>query len=112
VSHRDAPTIKAKRAPVLLLVGVDDALAQRCQRAAAASGVAVASNAAESTLAMQSLPLAILFHERALGTSPIARVAREVGIEMRSATEELPDAALNALIDEMIRAARAPVARH
>jgi hypothetical protein len=107
VNHRESPTVRAKREPLLLLVGLTPAFARRCEKSASRLGAKVASHVgAESSFMMQSLPSAVLIHDRLLATSPVAEVARQVGIELRTVgTEEIHDADLDALVSEALRAA-------
>lgn len=100
----DAPTIKAKRSPVILLVGLDATLVRRCREAAIRVNATVESVEAggESTFAMQTLPIAIVMHESAVPASPLGTIARELGIELIAITGE---AALEGRIEQLITAA-------
>jgi hypothetical protein len=109
VKPSEAPTVKAKRAPLVLCVGLGAAFVRRCNEAAVkvnASVVAVEAGA-ESTFAMQTLPIAVMMHEHAVPTSPLGTVARELGIELIPLTDEdLPQANLEELIARAITSAR------
>jgi hypothetical protein len=109
VKPSEAPTVKAKRSPLILLVGLSAPFVRRCHDAALKVQATVASveAGAESTFAMQSLPIAVVMHENAVPGSPLGTIARELGIELIPlADEDLPDAELAALIDGALTAAR------
>lgn len=105
----EAPTVKAKRSPLILLVGLSAAFVRRCHEAAGkvhATVVAVEAGA-ESTFAMQTLPVAVVMHENAVPRSPLGTIARELGIELIPlADEDLPDDKLEALIAGAVNTAR------
>src|SRR5579871_6723291 len=109
VKPSEAPTVKAKRSPLILLVGLSAAFVRRCNEAAAkvhATVVAVEAGA-ESNFAMQTLPIAVVMHENAVPGSPLGSIARELGIQLIPlADEDLPDAKLDALVADAITAAR------
>jgi hypothetical protein len=109
VKPSEAPTVKAKRSPLILLVGLSASFVRRCNDAAIkvqATVVAVEAGA-ESTFAMQTLPIAVVMHENAVPGSPLGTIARELGIELIPlASEDLPDAELEALIHQAVAAAR------
>ncbi len=105
----EAPTVKAKRSPLILLAGLSAPFVRRCHDAAAKVQATVASveAGAESTFAMQSLPIAVVMHENAVPGSPLGTIARELGIELIPlADESLPDSELEALIEGALNAAR------
>lgn len=105
----EAPTVKAKRSPLILLVGLSAPFVRRCNDAAVkvqASVVAVEAGA-ESTFAMQTLPIAVVMHEHAVPASPLGSIARELGIELIPlADEDLPDDKLEALVTGAVTTAR------
>jgi hypothetical protein len=109
VKPSEAPTIKAKRSPLILLVGLSAAFVRRCNEAATkvqATVVAVEMGA-ESSFAMQTLPIAVVMHEHAVPASPLGSIARELNIELIPlADEDLPDAQIEALITNAITSAR------
>jgi hypothetical protein len=109
VKTSDAPTVKAKRSPLVLCVGLGASFVRRCNEAAAkanASVVAVEAGA-ESTYAMQSLPSAVLMHESAVPSSPLGAIARELGIELVTIDDEtLPDTKVEELVIGALSAAR------
>jgi hypothetical protein len=109
VKPSEAPTVRAKRSPLILLVGLSAPFVHRCQDAAAkvqATVVAVEAGA-ESTFAMQTLPIAVVMHEHAVPGSPLGTIARELGIELIPlAGEDLPDDQLDTLIAAAVDAAR------
>jgi len=109
VKPSEAPTVKAKRSPLILLVGLSAAFVRRCNDAAMkvqATVVAVEAGA-ESTFAMQTLPIAVVMHENAVPGSPLGTIARELGIELIPlADEDLPDAELETLITGAVTTAR------
>jgi hypothetical protein len=109
VKPSEAPTVKAKRSPLILLVGLSAPFVRRCHDAATKVQATVASVEAggESTFAMQSLPIAVVMHENAVPGSPLGTIARELGIELIPlADESLPDAELETLIEGALNAAR------
>lgn len=105
----EAPTVKAKRAPLVLIVGMGAAFVRRCHDAAVKMNATVVSieAGAESTYAMQSLPIAVMMHERAIPGSPLGAIAAELGIELIPiASEALPEGEAEALITQAIETAR------
>jgi hypothetical protein len=109
VKPSEAPTIKAKRSPLILIVGLSTPFVRRCHDAALkvqATVVAVEAGA-ESTFAMQTLPIAVVMHENAVPGSPLGSIARELGIELIPlADEDLPEDKLEAMIAEAVATAR------
>ncbi len=105
----EAPTVKAKRSPLILLVGLSGPFVRRCNDAAGkvqATVVAVDAGA-ESTFAMQALPIAVVMHENAVPGSPLGTIARELGIELIAiADENLSDERLEALVTGAVNHAR------
>jgi hypothetical protein len=109
VKPSEAPTVKAKRSPLVLLVGLSASFARRCHDAAVKVNATVVSveAGAESTFAMQTLPIAVVMHESAVAGSPLGAIARELGIELIAIPgEELPDGEIEALITSAVSAAR------
>jgi hypothetical protein len=109
VKPSEAPTVKAKRSPLILLVGLSAPFVRRCNEAAAKvqATVAAVEAGAESTFAMQTLPIAVMMHENAVPASPLATIARELGIELIPLVDEdLPDDTLEETIARAINAAR------
>ncbi len=108
VKPSEAPTIKAKRSPLILIVGLGAPFVRRANAAALglnATVVAVEAGA-ESTFAMQTLPIAVVMQESALPGSPLGTIARELGIELLTITEEdLPEGKVEELITGVIDAA-------
>ncbi len=105
----DAPTVKAKRSTVVLVVGFDAAFVRRCNEAAAAVHATVAGvePGAESTFAMQTLPIAVVMQSDAAKTSPLGAIARELGIEMITVADDtVPDARLRELIGNAVAASQ------
>jgi hypothetical protein len=105
VKTSEAPTIKAKRSPVILLVGLDAQFVGRCQDAAIKVNATVESVEAggESTFAMQTLPIAIVMHQRAVSASPLGTIARELGIELIAIPDEgLPEGRIEQLVTEAV----------
>jgi hypothetical protein len=109
VKPSEAPTVKAKRSPLILLVGLSAPFVRRCHEAALrvqATVVAVEAGA-ESTFAMQTLPIAVVMHENAVPASPLGTIARELGIELIPLSDEdLPDDKLDSLIKGAVDTAR------
>jgi hypothetical protein len=108
VKSFDAPTVKAKRSSVILVVGFSPAFVRRCNEAASkveATVVGVEAGA-ESTFAMQTLPLAVLMDETAMKSSPLCSIAPEIGVELiKVSGEDVDDARLVELITEATGAA-------
>lgn len=105
----EAPTVKAKRSPLILIVGLDAPFVRRCNEAAVKVNATVASvePGAESTFAMQSLPIAVVMHESAVPASPLGSVARELGIELIAIPgDDMPDGKVEELITQAVEAAR------
>jgi hypothetical protein len=109
VKSTDAPTVKAKRSSVILIVGFSPAFVRRCNDAASkveATVVGVEAGA-ESTFAMQTLPLAVMMEETAMKSSPLCTIAPELGIELlKVPDEEVDDARLLELITDATTAAQ------
>lgn len=105
----EAPTVKAKRSPLILIVGLGAPFVRRCNDAAIKVNATVVSveAGAESTFAMQTLPIAVVMLESAVPSSPLGTIARELGIELLAiADENLPDGKVEALITEAVNTAR------
>lgn len=105
----EAPTVKAKRSPVILVVGFGAPFVRRCDAAAVKLNATVVSveAGAESTFAMQTLPIAVVMSESAIAASPLGTIARELGIELVSVADETPpEGHLEELITDAITAAR------
>jgi hypothetical protein len=84
VKPSDTPTVKAKRSPVILVVGFNAAFVRRCNEAALSAHATVVGveAGAESAFAMQTLPLAVIMEAKAVATSPLGTIARDLGIEL------------------------------
>src|SRR5262245_3857977 len=98
----EVPTVKAKRAQVILVVGFSAGFVSRCNAAAANTEATITGieAGAESAFAMQTLPLAVIMQRDAIRGSPLATVARELGIGLIAVPDEdVSDARLKALID-------------
>jgi hypothetical protein len=109
VKPSEAPTVKAKRSPLILLVGLSAPFVRRCNDAAAQINATVVSveAGAESTFAMQTLPIAVVMLESAVAASPLGAIARELGIELVAIPgEDLPEGRIEALIGEAVSTAR------
>jgi hypothetical protein len=109
VKPSDAPTVKAKRAPLVLCVGLGAAFVRRCNEAAmrASASVVAVEAGGESTFAMQTLPSAVIMHESAVPGSPLGAIARELGIELVTITDEqLSDERIEELVHGALAAAR------
>jgi hypothetical protein len=109
VKPSEAPTVKAKRSPVILLFGLGAPLVHRCHDAAVKVNATVVSVEAggESTFAMQTLPIAVVMHESAVPVSPLGTIARELGIELIAiADEALPEGRIEQLIIDAVKTAR------
>lgn len=110
----DVPTVKAKRAHVILVVGFSPSFVSRCNAAAAHTEATITGveAGAESAFAMQTLPLAVVMQRDTIRSSPLATIARELGIGLIAVPgEDVPDDRLKALIDGALAAAQAR-ARH
>jgi hypothetical protein len=110
VKLSEAPTVKAKRSPLILVVGLSAPFVRRCDEAAAKVNATVTSveAGAESTFAMQSLPIAVVMHETAVASSPLGTIARELGIELIAVPgEDMPEGKMEELITEAVNTARA-----
>ena len=86
----------------------------RCNAAAANTEATITSveAGAESAFVMQTLPLAVVMQRDAIRISPLATIARELGIGLIAVPDEdVSDARLKALIDGALAAAQAR-ARH
>jgi len=109
VKPSDATTVKAKRSPIILVVGFGAAFVRRCNEAAAQEHATVVGveAGAESAFAMQALPYAVVMHEAAIPTSPLATIARELGIELVALTDDtVTDARLKDLFAAALAAAQ------
>jgi hypothetical protein len=105
VIRSDAPTLRAKRSPIILVVGFSDDFVRRCGEAAARHQTTVAGVAegAESTFIMQAVPNAVVMRESAAVGSALAKIAPDLGIELVTlADEDVSDAALDDLIAKAI----------
>lgn len=97
----DAPTVKAKRMTIVLVVGMSPAFVERCREHATAAQATVASVEAggESAFAMETLPAVVVMLKDAIASSPFGLIARDLGIELVPvADENVPDARLRLLI--------------
>lgn len=97
----DATTVKAKRAPVILVVGFGAAFVRRCNDAALSAHATVVGveAGAESAFVMQTLPLAVMMHADALARSPLGAIAGDLGVELIPlADETVSDTRLELLI--------------
>lgn len=97
----DAPTVKAKRSPIVLVVGFPAAFVRRCNDAALKGQATVVGveAGAESSFATQTLPIAVVMHTSAVPASPLGKIARELGIELVTLDDEdVPDPRLEELI--------------
>lgn len=106
----DVPTVKAKRAHVILAVGLSPSFVARCHAATADTEATITAiePGAESAFAMQTLPLAVIMQRDAMRGSPLATVARELGIGLIPVPDEdVSDARLKSLIDGALAAAQA-----
>lgn len=105
----EAPTVKAKRSPLILIVGFGAPFVRRCNDAALQVNATVVSveAGAESTFAMQTLPIAVVMAEGAIAGSPLGTIARELGIELIAVTDEdPPEGHLEGLIIDAVNTAR------
>ncbi len=105
----EAPTVKAKRSPLILIVGFGAAFVRRCNDAAVKVNATVVSveAGAESTFAMQTLPIAVVMAATAIPGSPLGSIARELGMELISVTDEdPPEGQIEELIIEAVTTAR------
>ena len=105
----DAPTVKAKRSPLVLIVGFGAPFVRRCNDAAVKLNATVVSveAGAESTFAMQTLPIAVVMAASAIPGSPRGSIARELGIELIPVTDEdPPEGQLEQLIVDAVTTAR------
>lgn len=115
VKSSDLPTIKAKRAQVILVVGFGDAFVARVREAAANTEATITGveAGAESAYAMQSLPLAVVMARDVIRTSSLATIARELGIGLIAIPAEgVSDARLRELIVGALAAAEARARTH
>lgn len=106
----DATTVKAKRSPVILVVGFAAAFVRRCNEAAEAAHATVVGveGGAESAFVMQTLPLAVIMRTEALKSSPLAAIAHDLGVELIPVTDEnLSDTRLELLITGAMLASQA-----
>jgi hypothetical protein len=109
VKSSDAPTVKAKRISVILIVGFSPAFVRRCNDAASKVGATVVGveAGAESNFATQTLPLAVMMEETAMKSSPLCSIASELGIELlRVPGEDVDDARILELITDATTAAQ------
>jgi hypothetical protein len=109
VKPSEAPTVKAKRSPVILIVGFGAPFVRRCNDAASKLNATVVSveAGAESTYAMQTLPIAVVMLATAIPGSPLGTIARELGIELVAVADETPpEGQLEELITEAVTTAR------
>jgi hypothetical protein len=109
VKPSDATTVKAKRSPIILVVGFGAAFVRRCNEAAAESHATVVGveAGAESAFAMQALPYAVVIQKSAVPTSPLASIARELGIELIELVDDtVGDARLKELFAAALSAAQ------
>jgi hypothetical protein len=109
VKPSDAPTVKAKRSPVILVVGFNAAFVRRCNDAAVAAHATVVGveAGAESAFAMQTLPLAVIMEAKAVASSPLGTIARDLGIELIPlADDTVSDTRLEVLITGAILASQ------
>ena len=105
----EVPTVKAKRSPIVLVVGFGAAFVRRCEEAAAVVNATVASveSGAESAFATQTIPIAIVMQSSAVRSSPLGSIARELGIELVALFDEnVSDAALRDMINTAVTKAR------
>jgi hypothetical protein len=109
VKPSEAPTVKAKRSPVILVVGFGAPFVHRCNDAALKVNATVVSveAGAESTFAMQTLPIAVVMSQSAIASSPLGTIARELGIELIAVADETPpEGHLEELVTEAVTTAR------
>ncbi len=109
VKPSDAPTVKAKRSPLILIVGLGAPFVKRANAAAVGlNATVVAMEAgAESSFAMQTLPVAVFMKESAVQASPLGTIARELGIALVTVTDEdLPEGKVEELVAGVLAAAR------
>jgi hypothetical protein len=109
VKPSEAPTVKAKRSLLVLIVGLGASFVRRANAAATAMNATVVSveAGAESTVAMQSLPIAVVMLETAVPGSPLGSIAKELGIELVTIRDEdLPEGKVEELITGVVNAAR------
>lgn len=110
----EAPTIKAKRSPVILVVGFGATFVRRCNDAASAAHATVVGveAGAESAFAMQTLPIAVVMQHDAVAASPLGSIARELGIEVVALPDDsIGDVELGAALESALAAAQSR-ARH
>ncbi|MFT3767331.1 MAG: hypothetical protein QM820_17670 [Minicystis sp.] len=106
----EVPTVKAKRSLVILVVGFGAEFVRRCDAAARGTEATVVGveAGAESAFAMQTLPLAVVMQRDTIRTSPLATIARELGIGLIAVPgEDVTDARLKELIEGALAAAQA-----
>jgi hypothetical protein len=97
VKPSEAPTVKAKRTPVILVVGFPAAFVSRCADVAVDTHATVVGvdAGAESAFAMQTIPIVVVMRTEAVPTSPLGTIARDLGIELVTiADEKVGDARL------------------
>jgi hypothetical protein len=110
VKPSDVPTVKAKRTPLVLCVGLGAAFVQRCQEIAERAYATVVSveAGAESSVVMEALPSVVVMHQRVASSSPLGAIAGELGIELVTiAREDLPEAEFDEQVSDALAAARA-----
>lgn len=110
----EAPTVKAKRSPVILVVGLGSAFVRRCHDAASARHATVegVEAGAESTFAMHTIPMAVVMRKDAVATSALGSIARELGIELVAVPDDsIGDAELKTLLESALDAAQNRVRR-
>jgi hypothetical protein len=101
VKPSEAPTVKAKRTPVILVVGFPAAFVRRCTDVTADTHATVVGveAGAESAFAMQTLPIVVVMRTEAVPTSPLGTIARDLGIELVTiADESVGEARLKELV--------------
>lgn len=106
----DIPTVKAKRAQVILVVGLSPSFVARCHAAAANTEATIThvEAGAEGAFAMQTLPLGVVMQRDAIRSSSLATIARELGIGLIPVPDEdVSDARLKELITGALAAAQA-----
>lgn len=109
VKASEVPTVKAKRSPIVLVVGFSASFVRRCNDAAltVSASVTGVEVGAESAFATQTIPIAIVMQSAAVRSSPLGSIARELGIELIALPDEnVADAALHELITTAVTKAR------
>ncbi|APR81872.1 Hypothetical protein A7982_07221 [Minicystis rosea] len=106
----EVPTVKAKRSPVILVVGFGADFVRRCDAAATGTEATIVGieAGAESAFTMQTLPLAVVMQRESIRTSPLATIARELGIGLIAVPgEDVTDARLKELFEGAMAASQA-----